>query len=115
MGKGSGGFLPLRADELVRGKPALESALPGSQHLPPLPPEAVAVAFQRPDVRAITGSHEPAEFFDAQLWAGTDLLLMSAGTFDGLDLPALAAAVVGPEARQKTVLITCWAGQPLLS
>lgn len=69
------------------------------KRLPPLPPEAVAAAFQRPDVRVITDSHALAEFLNAQAWADTNLLLMSSGTFDGLDLPALAAKVVGPEVR----------------
>ena len=64
------------------------------KRLPPLPPQAVAAAFQRPDVRVITDSHALAEFLNAQAWANTNLLLMSSGTFDGLDLPALAAQVV---------------------
>ncbi|AWM32674.1 UDP-N-acetylmuramate--L-alanine ligase [Hymenobacter nivis] len=69
------------------------------KRLPPLPPAAVAAAFQRPDLRVITDSHELAEFLHAQLWDNTNLLLMSSGTFDGLDLAVLAAKVVGLEAR----------------
>ena len=68
------------------------------KRLPPLLPEAVAVAFQRPDLRVIIDSHELAAFLHTQLWENTNLLLMSSGTFDGLDLPALAAQVAGPEA-----------------
>ncbi|OGX90542.1 UDP-N-acetylmuramate--L-alanine ligase [Hymenobacter coccineus] len=69
------------------------------KRLPPLPPAAVAAAFQRPDLRVITDSHELAEFLHAQPWDDTNLLLMSSGTFDGLDLAVLAAKVVGLEAR----------------
>ncbi|MFD1469656.1 UDP-N-acetylmuramate--L-alanine ligase [Hymenobacter caeli] len=69
------------------------------KRLPPLPPAAVTAAFQRPDLRVITDSHELAEFLHAQPWADTNLLLMSSGTFDGLDLPALAARVAGLEAQ----------------
>ncbi|TPG66434.1 UDP-N-acetylmuramate--L-alanine ligase [Hymenobacter nivis] len=69
------------------------------KRLPPLPPEAVAAAFQRPDLRVITDSHKLAEFLHAQHWDDTNLLLMSSGTFDGLDLAVLAAKVVGLEAR----------------
>ena len=69
------------------------------KRLPPLPPAAVAAAFQRPDLHVITDGHELAEFLRAQLWDSTNLLLMSSGTFDGLDLAVLAAKVVGLEAR----------------
>ncbi len=69
------------------------------KRLAALPPAAVVAAFQRPDLRVITDSLEMAEFLHAQPWDDTNLLLMSSGTFDGLDLPALAAEVVGLEAR----------------
>ena len=65
------------------------------KRLPPLPPEAVATAFQRPDLRVFTDSQALAAFLHTQSWADTNLLLMTSGTFDGLDLSELAAAVVG--------------------
>ena len=65
------------------------------KRLPPLPPEAVKAAFQRPDLRVITDSTELAAFLHEQQWANTNLLLMSSGTFDGLDLAALATEVTG--------------------
>ena len=65
------------------------------KRLPPLPPEAVQAAFQRPDLQVFTDSQALAEFLQAQQWADANLLLMTSGTFDGLDLPALAAQVVG--------------------
>ncbi|WP_262490084.1 UDP-N-acetylmuramate--L-alanine ligase [Hymenobacter glacialis] len=65
------------------------------KRLPPLAAATVAEAFQRPDLRVITDSAELAAFLREQEWANANLLLMSSGTFDGLDLPALAAAVTG--------------------
>jgi UDP-N-acetylmuramate: L-alanyl-gamma-D-glutamyl-meso-diaminopimelate ligase len=65
------------------------------KRLPPLAPAAVAAAFARPDLQVFTDSRALADFLHAQQWADTNLLLMTSGTFDGLDLPALAAQVVG--------------------
>jgi UDP-N-acetylmuramate: L-alanyl-gamma-D-glutamyl-meso-diaminopimelate ligase len=63
------------------------------KRLPPLAPEAVAQAFQRPDLKVFTASQALAEFLHAEQWAATNLLLMTSGTFDGLNLNALATAV----------------------
>jgi UDP-N-acetylmuramate: L-alanyl-gamma-D-glutamyl-meso-diaminopimelate ligase len=63
------------------------------KRLPPLPPEAVAQAFQRPDLKVFTDSKLLAEFLHAQNWQGANLLMMSSGTFDGLDLAQLATEV----------------------
>jgi UDP-N-acetylmuramate: L-alanyl-gamma-D-glutamyl-meso-diaminopimelate ligase len=65
------------------------------KRLPPLAAAAVAEAFQRPDIRVITDSAELAAFLRAQDWANANLLLMSSGTFDGLDLAALATEITG--------------------
>jgi UDP-N-acetylmuramate: L-alanyl-gamma-D-glutamyl-meso-diaminopimelate ligase len=65
------------------------------KRLPPLAPEQVAAAFGRPDLKVFTDSRALAEFLHAQTWANTNLLLMTSGTFDGLDLVGLAAEVVG--------------------
>ena len=65
------------------------------KHLPPLAAEAVAAAFARPDLRVFTDSAALAGFLRSQEWAETNLLLMSSGTFDGLDIPALADEIVG--------------------
>ncbi|MBT2559469.1 peptidoglycan synthetase [Hymenobacter sp. ISL-91] len=64
------------------------------KRLPPLPPEAVQAAFRRPDLRVFTDSAELATFLHEQNWANANLLMMSSGTFDGLDLAALAEQVV---------------------
>lgn len=63
------------------------------KRLPPLPPETVQQAFQRPDLRVFTDSRQLAEFLHAQEWQNANLLMMSSGTFDGLDLKALAETV----------------------
>jgi len=65
------------------------------KRLPPLAPAAVQQAFQRPDLHVFTDSQALAAFLHEQPWADTNLLLMTSGTFDGLDLAALAAGVVG--------------------
>ncbi|MDQ2793335.1 MAG: Mur ligase family protein [Bacteroidota bacterium] len=64
------------------------------KRLPPLAAATVAEAFQRPDLKVITNSAELAAFLREQAWDNTNLLLMSSGTFDGLDLPGLAAEIV---------------------
>ena len=64
------------------------------KRLPPLPAATVAAAFRRPSLRVITDSAELRGFLHGQDWADTNLLLMSSGTFDGLDVTALAAEVV---------------------
>ncbi|MDQ2771793.1 MAG: Mur ligase family protein [Bacteroidota bacterium] len=63
------------------------------KRLPPLAAATVAAAFQRPDLKVITDSAELAAFLRAQAWANANLLLMSSGTFDGLDLVGLAAEI----------------------
>lgn len=63
------------------------------KRLPPLAAEAVAAAFARPDLKVFTDSRALADFLHAQQWADTNLLLMTSGTFDGLNLSELAAEV----------------------
>lgn len=65
------------------------------KRLPPLAAAQVAEAFQRPDLRVFTDSQALTAYFQSETWAHTNLLLMSSGTFDGLDLAALARRVAG--------------------
>ncbi|GAB3573598.1 UDP-N-acetylmuramate--L-alanine ligase [Hymenobacter daeguensis] len=65
------------------------------KRLPPLAAATVAEAFQRLDIKVITDSAELAAFLRSQTWANANLLLMSSGTFDGLDLNALATEITG--------------------
>jgi UDP-N-acetylmuramate: L-alanyl-gamma-D-glutamyl-meso-diaminopimelate ligase len=46
-------------------------------------------------LQVFTDSKALADFLHAQQWANANLLLMTSGTFDGLDLTKLAAEVVG--------------------
>ena len=63
------------------------------KRLPPLAAAQVAAAFQRSDLRVFTDSRALAAYLESETWADTNLLLMSSGTFDGLDLVALAERV----------------------
>jgi UDP-N-acetylmuramate: L-alanyl-gamma-D-glutamyl-meso-diaminopimelate ligase len=65
------------------------------KRLPPLAAATVAEAFQRPDIKVITDSSELAAFLRSQQWANANLLLMSSGTFDGLNLTELATEITG--------------------
>ena len=65
------------------------------KRLPALATATVAAAFQRPDIRVITDSAELAAFLRRQTWDNANLLFMSSGTFDGLDLNGLAAEITG--------------------
>ncbi|GAA3930695.1 UDP-N-acetylmuramate--L-alanine ligase [Hymenobacter algoricola] len=63
------------------------------KRLPPLPPEAVQAAFQRPDLKVFTDSKALADFLHEQSWPNANLLMMTSGTFDGLDLNHLAEEI----------------------
>jgi len=63
------------------------------KRLTALPPEAVQSAFQRPNLRVFTDSRELETFLRAQNWQNANLLMMSSGTFDGLDLTQLATEI----------------------
>ncbi|QDA61519.1 UDP-N-acetylmuramate--L-alanine ligase [Hymenobacter jejuensis] len=63
------------------------------KRLPPLAPEQVAAAFERSDLQVFTDSKALAAFLQEQNWHNANLLMMSSGTFDGLDLAQLAAEV----------------------
>ncbi|GGF21218.1 UDP-N-acetylmuramate--L-alanine ligase [Hymenobacter cavernae] len=64
------------------------------KRLPPLAPEAVQAAFGRRDLKVFTDSKALADFLHQQNWDNANLLMMSSGTFDGLDLGKLAEEVV---------------------
>jgi UDP-N-acetylmuramate: L-alanyl-gamma-D-glutamyl-meso-diaminopimelate ligase len=63
------------------------------KRLPPLSPETVQAAFQRPDLQVFTDSTALATYLHQQNWTNANLLMMSSGTFDGLDLKKLAEQV----------------------
>jgi len=63
--------------------------------LPALTKKEVKKAFDRKDLVVITDSKELKEHLQAINWKRKNLLMMSSGTFDGLDLEKLADKVVG--------------------
>lgn len=65
------------------------------KRLPALAPGQVAAAFARPDLRVFTDSQALSAFLRQQTWGNANLLMMSSGTFDGLNLSDLANKVVG--------------------
>ncbi len=63
------------------------------KRLPPLDPAQVQAAFARPDLRVVTDRAALEAYLRPQApLHETTLLLMSSGTFDGLDVPALGLA-----------------------
>ncbi len=62
--------------------------------LPPLNETEVRTCFKRDDVAVFTDSSKLELWLKAQDWKQKNLLLMSSGTFDGIDQVALAKAVV---------------------
>lgn len=61
--------------------------------LPPLLESEVKKAFGRDDVLVITDSSKLESWLKAQDWKQKNLLLMSSGTFDGMDQVGLAKAI----------------------
>ncbi len=62
--------------------------------LTPISPEDITEAFGNPDLKVFTDNQKLREFLMAQEWQNANLLLMSSGTFDGLNLPELAADIL---------------------
>ncbi|UYZ59800.1 UDP-N-acetylmuramate--L-alanine ligase [Hymenobacter latericus] len=65
------------------------------KRLPPLSDLQVAEAFHRADLRVFTDSSKLAAYLQEQNWQNTNLLMMTSGTFDGIDLGKLASEVTG--------------------
>jgi UDP-N-acetylmuramate: L-alanyl-gamma-D-glutamyl-meso-diaminopimelate ligase len=88
------GFLPQYAGAL---DPADEAAVFYSEHalelkrLPPLDPTAVAAAFGKPGLAVLHTPEALSAWLDARNYRDANLVLMSSGTFDGLNLSTFAA------------------------
>jgi len=65
------------------------------KRLPPLAAADVAEAFRHRDLTVVTTRDELERILTHRNWKATNLLLMSSGTFSGLDINALAAALPG--------------------
>jgi UDP-N-acetylmuramate: L-alanyl-gamma-D-glutamyl-meso-diaminopimelate ligase len=63
--------------------------------LTPIEPADVVAAFGNPALKVFTDNQELKAFLLAQNWQQTNLLMMSSGTFNGLNLPELAKEILG--------------------
>jgi UDP-N-acetylmuramate: L-alanyl-gamma-D-glutamyl-meso-diaminopimelate ligase len=85
-------FLPQYAGVLA---PADHALVFYSEHtlkmkgMPPLNENIIRKAFEREDLIVLTHRDDLIRYLEAQSWASHNLLLMSSGTFDGLDIAAL--------------------------
>ncbi len=64
------------------------------KRLEPIADEDIRAAFRRDDLRIFTDPAALEAFLKAQTWTNANLLMMSSGTFGGLDLKELAKEVV---------------------
>ncbi|WAC11333.1 UDP-N-acetylmuramate--L-alanine ligase [Dyadobacter pollutisoli] len=64
------------------------------KRLEPITAEDIREAFKRDDLKIFTDSDELATFLKSFEWTDSNLLLMSSGTFGGLDLKGLAETVL---------------------
>jgi UDP-N-acetylmuramate: L-alanyl-gamma-D-glutamyl-meso-diaminopimelate ligase len=67
--------------------------------LPPITPQEVIDGFGRDDLKVFTEADKLQEFLLSQNWAGSNLLMMSSGSFDGMDLHALARQIIDPPVK----------------
>lgn len=62
--------------------------------LPPISPEDVKAEFGQQNITVITNGKELREYLALQQWQQTNLLMMSSGSFDGLDFHQLAQEIL---------------------
>jgi len=58
--------------------------------MPPLPENKVKESFGREDIMVFTNKEELVKYLESLEWKGKNLLMMSSGNFDGLDLKAFS-------------------------
>lgn len=68
------------------------------KRLEPISEEDIRTAFKRNDLLIFTDPNTLRSFLKEQAWTSTNLLMMSSGTFGGLDLKELARELVPTEA-----------------
>jgi len=64
------------------------------KRLEPISKDDIRTAFKRDDLKIFTDPAELQDFLKNQNWQNTNLLMMSSGTFGGIDLKALAQGIV---------------------
>ncbi len=62
--------------------------------LTPIEPQEVIEAFGNPNLKVFTDNQALREFLLEQNWDNTNLLLMSSGTYDGLNIPEIAKEIL---------------------
>jgi UDP-N-acetylmuramate: L-alanyl-gamma-D-glutamyl-meso-diaminopimelate ligase len=63
--------------------------------LPAITPEDIKVHFNNPNLHVFTDNDSLKDFLLFQSWRNTNLLMMSSGTFNGLDFGELAGLILG--------------------
>ena len=63
--------------------------------LPAITPEDIKVHFNNPNLHVFTDNDSLKDFLLSQSWRNTNLLMMSSGTFNGLDFGELAGLILG--------------------
>jgi len=61
--------------------------------MPPLPENKVIASFGRDDIMVFTNKEKLAAYLESLDWKGKNLLMMSSGSFDGLDLKGLVEEI----------------------
>jgi len=64
------------------------------KRMPPLPPEKVSAGFGRKDLLVFTDRNELWKWMTAQSYKNANIIFMSSGNYDGLDLGAFAEQVL---------------------
>jgi len=62
--------------------------------LPAITPEDIKVHFNNPNLHVFTDNDSLKDFLLSQNWRNANLLMMSSGTFNGLDFGALAEKIL---------------------
>ena len=91
-------FLPQYRDKLEAADVAAVFYSPHTlehKRMPPIAPEEILAAFHKKDLQVFTDSNELKAFLLTQNYDNTNLLMMSSGTFGGLNLKELALEIVG--------------------
>jgi UDP-N-acetylmuramate: L-alanyl-gamma-D-glutamyl-meso-diaminopimelate ligase len=69
------------------------------KRLPPLPEDKVVAGFGKPDLAVIHKKEELADWLMKQSYKNANLLFMSSGNYDGLDIPALINSIKETETQ----------------
>lgn len=90
-------FLPQYNGKFKKADEAIvyfNPSLVASKNLPAISPEDILSAFGRKDIKVMTSNQELKDLLEAKSWDNEDLLMMSSGTFDGLDIDSLADQIL---------------------